>query len=167
MLHFYDGAIRRYVIQTIRTLSNFTVKYSDGTLVRIPVLYGDPDRQAATIINQNSEYILNSVPRIAVYITQLELDRNRLADATFVGKMHVRERAIYTDPITGNKTYTTYQGRNYTVERLMPTPFKLTMNADIWASNTDKKLQILEQILVLFNPSLELQTTDIILTGLA
>lgn len=42
----------------------------------------------------------------------------------------------------------------------MPTPFKLTMNADIWASNTDQKLQILEQILVLFNPSLELQTTD-------
>ena len=160
MLHFYDGAIRRYVIQTIRTLSNFTVKYSDGTLVRVPVLYGDPDRQASMIINQNSENILNSVPRIAVYITQLELDRNRLADATFVGKMHVRERAIYTDPITGEKSYTTDQGRNYTVERLMPTPFKLTMNADIWAANTDQKLQILEQILVLFNPSLELQTTD-------
>jgi hypothetical protein len=31
---------------------------------------------------------------------------------------------------------------------------------DIWSANTDQKLQILEQILVLFNPSLELQTTD-------
>jgi hypothetical protein len=34
------------------------------------------------------------------------------------------------------------------------------MKADIWTSNTDQKLQLLEQILVLFNPSLELQTTD-------
>ena len=42
----------------------------------------------------------------------------------------------------------------------MPTPFKLTMKADVWTSNTDQKLQLLEQILVLFNPSLELQTTD-------
>jgi hypothetical protein len=42
----------------------------------------------------------------------------------------------------------------------MPTPYKLTMKADLWTSNTDQKLQLLEQILVLFNPSLELQTTD-------
>jgi hypothetical protein len=34
------------------------------------------------------------------------------------------------------------------------------MKADVWTSNTDQKLQLLEQILVLFNPSLELQTTD-------
>jgi hypothetical protein len=42
----------------------------------------------------------------------------------------------------------------------MPTPFELTFNADIFSTNTDQKLQILEQILVLFNPALELQTTD-------
>ena len=36
----------------------------------------------------------------------------------------------------------------------------MRINADIWASNTDQKLQLLEQILVLFNPSLEMQTTD-------
>ena len=36
----------------------------------------------------------------------------------------------------------------------------LTVNVDIWSTNTDQKLQILEQILMLFNPSLEIQTTD-------
>ena len=36
----------------------------------------------------------------------------------------------------------------------------MRLNADIWTSNTDQKLQLLEQILVLFNPSLEMQTTD-------
>lgn len=156
MQYFYDGQIRRYLVQTIRVLSNFMVKYNDGTLVRVPVVYGDPDRQVATIMKQNSENIISTVPKIAVYITGLDLDQTRLADATHVGKLHIRERDI--DLASGE--YTQGQGRNYTVERLMPTPFKLTMKVDIWAANTDQKMQILEQMLVLFNPSMEIQTTD-------
>ena len=140
----------------MRIFSNFVVRYSDGSLVQIPVSYGDPDRQAASIIRQNSENVVNACPRIAIYITGLELDRSRSADSTFVGKMHIREREI--DESTNQ--YTFNQGRNYTIERLMPTPFKLTMKADIWAANTEQKLQILEQILVFFNPSLELQSND-------
>jgi hypothetical protein len=42
----------------------------------------------------------------------------------------------------------------------MPTPYKLKANVDIWASSTDQKLQLIEQICVWFNPTLELQTTD-------
>lgn len=159
MQWYYDGQIRRYLTQTIRILSNFTVKYGDGTLVRVPVMYGDADRQAASIIRQNSENAVNSVPRMAVYISGLDLDRDRLSDSSFVGKVHVRERDI-NNANPNNPVYTTGQGRNYTVERLMPTPFKLTVKCDIWSANADQKLQILEQILVLFNPSLELQTTD-------
>ncbi len=159
MQFFYDGQIRRYLTQTIRVLSNFTVRYGDGTLVRVPVMYGDADRQAASIVRQNSENKISSVPRIAVHISGLDLDTNRLSDSTFVGKVHVREREI-NDSDPANPVYTTGQGRNYTVERLMPTPFKLTMKCDIWTANTEQKLQLLEQILVLFNPSLELQTTD-------
>jgi T4-like virus Myoviridae tail sheath stabiliser len=154
MQHFYDGQIRRYLLQTIRVFSNFVVKFGDGALHRVPVMYGDSDRQAASVLRQNSENVVNSAPRIAIYVTNLELDRERLSDSTYVGKLHIRERDIE------NGGYTQGQGRNYTVERLMPTPFKLTMKADIWATSTDQKLQILEQILVLFNPSLELQTTD-------
>jgi hypothetical protein len=156
MQWFYDGQIRRYITQTIRVFSNFVVKYGDGTLHRIPVVYGDADRQAASIIRQNSENAVNSVPRISVYVTELKLDRDRLADQTFVGKVNIRERDINVD----GTQYLNTQGKNYTVERLMPTPFQLKMKVDIWSSSTDQKLQILEQILVLFNPSLELQTTD-------
>jgi hypothetical protein len=42
----------------------------------------------------------------------------------------------------------------------MPVPYKLTINLDVWTSNTSQKLQLLEQILTLFNPSLEIQSTD-------
>ena len=156
MQYFYDGQIRRYLLQIIRLLSNFVVKYGDGTLVRIPVMYGDADRQVANIINQNSSNTVVSAPKIAVYITDLELDTTRLSDASFVGKIHIRERQI--DNNTGE--YTSTQGDTYTVERLMPTPYKLTVKVDIWSTSNDQKLQILEQLLMLFNPSLEIQTTD-------
>ena len=42
----------------------------------------------------------------------------------------------------------------------MPSPFRLEVTADIFSSNTDQKLQILEQILYLFNPDFEIQKSD-------
>lgn len=154
MQFFYDGQIRRYLLQIVRLFSNFTVKYSDGTLRRVPVTYGDADRQAASIVNQNSENTLSSAPKIAVYITDLDLDRTRLADHSFVSKVHIRERDV------ANGNYTSSQGGSYTIERLMPTPFLMTLKVDIWSTSTEQKLQLLEQILTFFNPSLEIQSTD-------
>ena len=140
----------------IRMLSDFSYKDGSGELRRIPVMYGDITRQVANLLRDNSENKLPSAPRIAMYITGLEIDRERTSDSSFVSKVHVRERA-YDE---AGKEYLNTQGKNYTVERLMPTPYKLTVNADIWSTNTDQKLQIIEQITMLFNPSLEIQTTD-------
>ena len=156
MQHFYDGQIRRYITQLIRLFSNFSYKDGEGKLVQIPVMYGDITRQVGHILRDNSENKIPSAPRIAVYVTGLELDRSRTADSSYVHKVHLRERA-YDDT---NKEYLNTQGKNYTVERIMPTPYTLNVNIDIWSTNTEQKLQIMEQILMLFNPSLEIQTTD-------
>jgi hypothetical protein len=157
---FYDGQIRRYVGQLIRMLSGY--KYQDGTgkQIVVPVLYGDMSRQVASIMNSNSENKMPSAPRIAVYITNLQLDRSRLGDATHVSKVHIREREKLYDNTGAFLGYSGNQGAGYTVERIMPTPYKLTVKADIWSTNTDQKLQIMEQIMMMFNPSLEIQTTD-------
>jgi hypothetical protein len=157
---FYDGQIRRYVTQFMRIFIGFQYQSGDGSLRTVPVTYGDMSRQVAQIIRENSENKLPSVPKVSCYITGFDLDRSRLSDASFVSKVNVRERAYTEFDDTGNPQYENYQGGGYTVERLMPTPFTLSMRADIWTSNTDQKLQLLEQIAVLFNPSLEVQTTD-------
>jgi hypothetical protein len=156
MQHFYDGQIRRYITQIVRMLSNFSHKDIEGNIKTIPVVYGDLARQVGSILKDNSELKLIGAPKISVYITGLELDRSRLSDSSFVSKVNIRERAYDAN----NEEYLNMQGKNYTVERLMPTPYNLSVNADIWSTNTDQKLQILEQILMLFNPSLEIQTTD-------
>jgi len=158
---FYDSQIRRYIIQFIRMVSNFQVQFGQNSqgitaLQRVPVIYGDSSRQASTIIRQNSENSLNSVPAMAVYISNLGYDRERVLNPTFVDTMSVRER--YFDSSTG--TYSTQQGDVINVQRLMPVPYKLTLKLDIWTSNTEQKLQLLEQLTTLFNPALEIQSTD-------
>lgn len=125
----------------------------------VPVTYGDPTRQVASLIKENSENKLSTVPKISCYISSLEMDQARQGDFSFVGKMHIRERS-YDINEDGDRVYKDYQGGGYTIERLMPVPYKLKLRADIWTSSTDQKLQLLEQILVMFTPSLEIQTTD-------
>jgi len=141
-------------------LSNFSVetgKGADGSvqLRAVPVVYGDPTRQVANILRNNSENALNYAPRIAAYVRELNYDRERMQNPYHIEKQHLRERDVDSD---GN--YTNQLGAGYTVEKVMPSPFRLEVTADIFSSNTDQKLQILEQILYLFNPDFEIQKTD-------
>ena len=160
MLHFYDGQVRKFLTQFIRILSNFSVETgrgSDGSvnLRAVPVVYGDPTRQVANIIRQNSENTLQYAPRIAAYVRELNYDRERMQNPYHIEKQHLRERDVDSD---GN--YTNQLGAGFTVEKVMPSPFRLEVSADIWTTNTDQKLQIMEQILYLFNPDFEIQKTD-------
>lgn len=159
---FYDEQIRRFLLQFARIFSNFQVEYgrneegTDHTLVRVPVRYGDSSRQAQTIIQNNSANYMPSTPMMTFYITGLDYDRPRMQEPYFVSKINVRQRT-YDDT---TDTYETTQGNAFTVERLMPVPYKLTVKLDIWTSNTNQKMQLLEQIIPLFNPALEIQSTD-------
>jgi hypothetical protein len=158
---FYDKQIRRYITQFIRMVSNFQVEFGkdrDGNtaLQRVPVIYGDSSRQAQSIIGNNSENTINATPCMAVYIAGLDYDRSRIQNPTYVDKLQLRER--FYDTATGD--YSTTQGDTLTVERLMPVPYRLTIKLDIWTSNTEQKLQLIEQLTSLFNPALEIQSTD-------
>jgi hypothetical protein len=156
MDYFYDGQIRRYLSQFINVMSNFAYRDAKGNLTRVPVRYGDMTRQVAQLLRKNSENAIPSAPFIACYIKDIQFDRPRLQDPTFVSKIHIRERDINT----ATNTYINTQGSNYTVERIMPSPYLLSLNADIWTTSAEQKLQLWEQIVVFFNPSLEIQTTD-------
>mgnify|MGYP003110752481 CR=1 FL=1 len=160
MLHFYEGQVRKFLTQFIRILSNFSVETGRGkddsiSLRAVPVVYGDPTRQVANIIRNNSENALNYAPKIACYVRELNYDRDRMQNPYHIEKQHLRERDVDSD---GN--YTNQLGAGYTVEKVMPSPFRLEVTADIFSSNTDQKLQILEQILYLFNPDFEIQKSD-------
>jgi len=158
---FYDNQVRRFLIQFGKIFSNWYVtKGKDPAgneiLVRVPVMYGDSSRQAATIIANNSASNLPSAPLITYYITALEYDQKRTQDPTFIDKIQVRQRSYNAE----TQSYETVQGQAFTVERLMPVPYTLRMSVDLWTTNYNQKLELIEQLGTLFNPSLEIQSTD-------
>jgi hypothetical protein len=113
MLHFYEGQIRKFLTQFIRVLSNFSVETGKGkddqiTLRAVPVVYGDPTRQVANIIRQNSENALQYTPKIAAYVRELNYDRERMQNPYHIEKQHLKERGVDSD---GN--YTNQLGAGY------------------------------------------------------
>ena len=158
---FYDNQIRRFLIQFAKIFSNWQVtKGKDPAgneiLVRVPIMYGDSSRQASTIIANNSSSNLPSAPLITYYISGLEYNQKWTQDPTYVDKINVRQRAFNSE--TGQ--YETTQGQAFTVERLMPVPYILRITVDFWTTNYNQKLQLMEQLGTLFNPALEIQSTD-------
>ena len=162
---FYDQQIRRYLIQFARMFSGFQVEYgrnesgvagTGDTLYRVPVRYGDASRNAQTILQENSANNMPATPLMTFYITGLDFDRPRMQNPNYIDTIAVRQRTY--DENTG--TYEQTQGNAFNIDRFMPAPYKLSLNLDIWTSNTNQKFQLLEQILPLFNPSLEIQSTD-------
>ena len=157
--YFYDKQIRRYIQQFIRLFSGFSVQMGKNEnnlsiYQQVPVRYGDINRMAAHITRENSENIMNTVPFISCYVSSLDMLAERRTYQDHVDKVQVNEKKY--DQTTGE--YVNELGNQYTIERHAPVPYKLTMNCDIWTSNTDQKLQLMEQILVLFNPTLDIRT---------
>ena len=159
--YFYDKQIRRYIQQFIRLFSGFSVQMGKNEnnlsiYQQVPVRYGDINRMAAHITRENSENVMNTVPFISCYVTSLDMLSERRTYQDHVDKVQVNEKKY--DQTTGE--YTNELGNQYTIERHAPVPYKLIMNCDIWTSNTDQKLQLMEQILVLFNPTLDIRTNS-------
>jgi hypothetical protein len=107
-------------------------------------------------MQNNSASALPSTPLITFYIAGLDYDRPTMQEPYFVSKINVRQRTYDSE----TDTYETSQGNAFTVERLMPVPYKLTISCDFWTSNTNQKFQLFEQVATLFNPALEVQSTD-------
>lgn len=159
MDYFYDAQLRRYLLQFMRIFSGFQVAEGvrNGTTHynKVPVRYADMQRMVAHILTKGSENMVNSTPFLACNVTSLLVARDRTQDPMLVSKVQVAERQYNTND--GTYGSQDFPGNLYTTDRYMPVPYNLTMNVDVWSGNTDQKLQLLEQILILFNPSIQLQ----------
>ena len=117
MLYFYDEQIRRYILQFIRLFSEFSVKMGkddagNDLFQKIPVRYGDATRMASHVMKQNSENMMNVVPMLSVYITDLSFTPDRRQYPQHVEKVEVYEKAF--DDTTS--TYKEEIGDTYTIE---------------------------------------------------
>ena len=154
---WYDGQTRRYLLQFMRIFSDIKVRNGPDanglyTIQRVPIMYGDPSSMVAQLIKGASENTMLPVPMFSAYIDNIKMNEKRRMDPQFVGKASVMERQY--DALT--QTYGTGPGVRQDVERYMPVPYDFTFRLDVWTTNTITKLQILEQIQMIFNPSIQL-----------
>lgn len=154
---FYDMQTRRYLLQFMRIFSDIKVRNGPDanglyTITRVPIVYGDPSWVVAQIIKGGSENTLMPAPMFSAYIDNIKLAPDRRQDTQFVGKVSTVEREF--DPLT--QTYGSGPGIRYDVDRYMPVPYDITFKLDCWTTNTTNKLQLMEQINTIFNPSIQL-----------
>src|SRR5690348_16221283 len=117
--YFYDGQIKRYLLQVVRAFSGF--QYMTGRrgnvepeLKLVPCTMAKRNRQVAAIQKNLSENVVNAVPMITIDQTAFRFDPERLQNPNHVGTVQVFERKI--DPLTGQLT--NERGRSITVQRL-------------------------------------------------
>lgn len=158
---WYSEQLRNYRLQFIRAFSNFYVETGNGgpnnttERIRVPCRYGDSTRIASAIVRGNSENKILSVPFISCWLKSLNMAPDRRQDPQLVDSAYINER-LYDNEA---QAYTNQVGNRYTIDRYMPVPYNMIMQVDIWTNNTSIKEQLLEQILVLYNPAIDVQTS--------
>jgi hypothetical protein len=96
-------------------------------------------------------------PLFTAWIESINMAPKRRQDTQYVGKVSTVEREFV------GGAYTNQPGVRQDVERYMPVPYDFTFKLDLWTTNVNIKLQIIEQILMIFNPSIQLQQNSNIL----
>ena len=155
---FFDNQIRRYLLQFMRIFADLKIRNGPDanglyTIQRVPIMYGDPSWMVAQLIKGASENTMLPSPMFSAWIENIKMIPERRQDTQYVGKISTVEREY--NSLT--KTYETGPGIRQDVERYMPVPYDLYFRLDVWTTNVTNKLQIMEQICTIFNPSIQLQ----------
>ncbi len=158
--YWFDGQFRRISLQVARIFSNISYaigskKNGEYILRRVPVRYAITDRQVAHILKNSSENTMFTIPMMTIFLSNVSYARNRVQEPFHVDKVQIYEREYNEE----TREYGKDLGGTYTLERIMPVPYDLTYQLDIWTSNQLQKDQIVEQIIVLFNPGIQLQNS--------
>jgi hypothetical protein len=158
--YHYDAQMKRYLQQIVKAFSGW--QYETGRTINgkperriVPCRMASKDRMVAQIM-RGGENTLLTVPIITVQRTGLTRKPGFDGSQTFSSVLHVAERA--KDAVTGR--YTSDRGQSYTIERLMPIAFDMTIQIDIWTSNENQKDQLLEQILGVAGREFDIQNSD-------
>jgi len=151
--YFYDEQIRNYLIQAMAIFAELKVMIGasesrEARTISVPVHYGDKDRVVAAIKADNTQNKPIRVPCTALHLSGLDMAPElRKGIGTTRRQPFLRSGGIFPDDIR-------------VVHKFMPMPYKANLELSIFASSTDQHFQILEQLLSIFNPTIQLQSSD-------
>jgi hypothetical protein len=150
--YFYEGQLRSYLLQFCNIFSGLQVKTGKGECgedeyMTVPISVGSRDRVVAAIQAGNTQNKPFTLPTMAATISAISLSPTRKGVGTVDRRVFLPQGGIYPDDLR-------------TVVRVMPIPYIMSADLAVYASNTQQLHQILEQLLMLFDPVLQIQTSD-------
>lgn len=158
--YFSSSILKRYLVQVLSCFSGYQVKTGiqrDGVahFIDVPVMYGDSSKVAGYLIS-GGENSMASLPTMSVYMTGLDRAEEYRKAAQHTEKYSFIERAR-----DGNGDLIINQpGKKKIIEMYMPNPYRMEFDLAIWASNNDQLYQLLEQILTVFDPEMDIQISN-------
>lgn len=150
---YYNSQIRRYLVQFMAIFAQMQVKLSKRDeraerLITVPIHYGYKDRVVAHILGDNTQNKLLRLPAMSAYISGIDLAPEMRKGVNQKRRnTYMPSGKVFPDDIE-------------VVHQIMPVPYKMNVELGIFTSNTEHEHQILEQILMLFDPTLQIQTSD-------
>lgn len=159
--YFYDAQTERVIKHLIRLFSEFQVcagYTEDGTqkMRSVPCRYAGYSKQTLATMMQGSTNLMNVAPIITLSISNLSIERGSIRSPYNETYVTGTNTPIQTD--MGTK-FEDRLDQQYAVDRYNPVPWTLEFNANLWTTNHTNKFEILEQIGMLFNPSVVLQVS--------
>ena len=152
-VYHYEERIRNYILQFMAVFAGMKVQVGklgdrDAALIPVHLAYGAKDRVVASIFSENTQNKPIRLPAMSAYMNGIEMAPDKRKG---VG---VSRREVFM-PAGGQ-----FPDDIRTIEQLMPVPYNALMDLSIYTSNRDEHLQILEQILMFFDPILQIQIND-------
>lgn len=152
--YFYDGQIRKAQVQFAAIFSELQVKIgkndydSQTDFITVPVKMGSIDRVVGAIMAGNTQNKSIRVPMLATNMMGIEPVWDMVKGSNQVSR-RVSWPVGSALPEGGKVIY-----------KYVPHPYWLKMELAIIASNEYQHQQMIEQILLLFNPDLQIQISD-------
>lgn len=151
----YNAAFKQYITQFMRVFSGFSVEFGmdhDGDTFNdqktAPVYYGSPDRIVANVLHKDGVSHTTSLPLMSTILTAIELNPEN------------RRTNYHEENVTRVRSS---DGAHVVNQKVIGVPYRFSMDLSIYASNTTQMFQLLEQIMIMFNPKLTIQKSDSLL----
>ena len=149
---YYNEQIKKWLVQFGNVFTDMKIKTgkrSDNiTEFDVPIKYASTDRVVSAISNRNTQNMLLQLPMMSFYLVSINYAPDREHGKGMVDRKTILE---YGDVFPNDLKV---------AEKQMPIPYNIEVELTIYTSNTEQMFQIMEQILLVFDPDLQLQKTD-------
>jgi len=151
--YYYDEQMRSYIVQFAAVFAGIKVMVGwnenrEPSLIQVPIKNASMDRVVGHIKSDNTQNKPLRLPMMSFHLSGIDQAPDRRKGIGVIKRnTYMPSGGVFPDDLK-------------VIEQRQPVPYMAQFELAIWASNQDQHMQIIEQIMTLFDPVIQIQTTD-------